>query len=48
MESELMSTRAEVDRLRTRVVELEASLRRALAEVGAATAGASGRRPRRV
>jgi chromosome segregation ATPase len=38
MESELTSTRAEVDRLRTRVVELEASLRRALAEVGAATA----------
>jgi chromosome segregation ATPase len=38
MESELMATRAEVDRLRTRVVELEASLRRALAEVGAATA----------
>src|SRR5262245_6029243 len=38
MASELMSTRAEVDRLRARVVELEASLRRALAEVGAATA----------
>ncbi len=38
MEGELMSTRAEVDRLRTRVVELEASLRRALAEVGAAAA----------
>jgi hypothetical protein len=38
MEGELMSTRGEVDRLRTRVVELEASLRRALAEVGAATA----------
>jgi DNA repair exonuclease SbcCD ATPase subunit len=38
MESELMSTRAEVDRLRARVVELESSLRRALAEVGAATA----------
>src|SRR3954469_20379986 len=38
MEGELMSTRAEVDRLRSRVVELEASLRRALAEVGAATA----------
>jgi chromosome segregation ATPase len=38
MESELMASRAEVDRLRTRVVELEASLRRALAEVGAATA----------
>jgi chromosome segregation ATPase len=38
MESELMSTRAEVDRLRTRVVELEASLRRALAEVGTAAA----------
>jgi hypothetical protein len=37
MEGELMSTRAEVDRMRTRVVELEASLRRALAEVGAAT-----------
>jgi chromosome segregation ATPase len=36
MEAELMSTRAEVDRLRTRVVELEASLRRALAEVGEA------------
>jgi hypothetical protein len=36
MESELMSTRAEVDRLRTRIVELEASLRRALAEVGEA------------
>ncbi|HEV8090019.1 MAG TPA: hypothetical protein VGQ50_15280 [Actinomycetota bacterium] len=36
MEGELMSTRGEVDRLRTRVVELEASLRRALAEVGAA------------
>ncbi len=34
MEAELMSTRAEVDRLRSRVVELEASLRRALAEVG--------------
>jgi chromosome segregation ATPase len=38
MESELTSTRAEVDRLRTRVVELEASLRRALAEVGTAAA----------
>jgi chromosome segregation ATPase len=38
METELGSTRSEVDRLRTRVVELEASLRRALAEVGAATA----------
>jgi chromosome segregation ATPase len=38
METELVSTRSEVDRLRTRVVELEASLRRALAEVGAATA----------
>jgi DNA repair exonuclease SbcCD ATPase subunit len=38
METELASTRSEVDRLRTRVVELEASLRRALAEVGAATA----------
>ena len=36
MENELMSTRAEVDRLRTRIVELEASLRRALAEVGEA------------
>jgi len=36
MEGELMSTRGEVDRLRTRVVDLEASLRRALAEVGAA------------
>ena len=34
MDSELMSTRAEVDRLRTRIVELEASLRRALAEIG--------------
>jgi len=33
MDGELMSTRGEVDRLRTRVVELEASLRRALAEV---------------
>lgn len=39
MESELMSTRAEVDRLRTRIVELEASLRRALAEVGEAMSG---------
>lgn len=38
MEAELQSTRAEVDALRTRVVELEASLRRALAEVGEATA----------
>jgi hypothetical protein len=38
MDGELMSTRGEVDRLRTRVVELEASLRRALAEVGAAAA----------
>jgi hypothetical protein len=38
MEGELMSSRGEVDRLRTRVVELEASLRRALAEVGAAAA----------
>jgi hypothetical protein len=38
MEGELMSTRGEVDRLRTRVIELEASLRRALAEVGAAAA----------
>ena len=37
MEGELMSTRAEVDRMRTRVIELESSLRRALAEVGAAT-----------
>ncbi len=37
MEGELLSSRAEVDRLRTRVLELEASLRRALAEVGAAT-----------
>lgn len=37
MESELMSTRAEVDRLRSRIVELEASLRRALAEIGEAT-----------
>jgi hypothetical protein len=37
MEGELMSTRAEVDRMRKRVVELEASLRRALAEIGAAT-----------
>jgi hypothetical protein len=39
MENELMSTRAEVDRLRTRIVELEASLRRALAEIGEATSG---------
>ncbi len=38
MESELLASRSEVDRLRTRVVELEASLRRALAEVGEATA----------
>src|SRR5262245_20931745 len=38
MEGELMSTRGEGDRLRSRVVELEASLRRALAEVGEATA----------
>jgi len=38
MEGELMSTRGEVDRLRSRVVELEASLRRALAEVGEAIA----------
>jgi len=47
MEGELMSTRGEVDRLRTRVIELEASLRRALAEVGAAAAGqqASGAGP---
>jgi len=37
MDGELVSTRAEIDRLRARVVELEASLRRALAEVGAAT-----------
>ena len=37
MEGELLSSRSEVDRLRTRVLELEASLRRALAEVGAAT-----------
>ncbi|MEP6757965.1 MAG: hypothetical protein ABJB55_02080 [Actinomycetota bacterium] len=37
MDGELLSSRAEVDRLRARVVELEASLRRALAEVGAAT-----------
>jgi chromosome segregation ATPase len=36
MDGELMSTRAEVDRLRTRIVELEASLRRALAEIGEA------------
>jgi chromosome segregation ATPase len=42
MEGELMSTRGEVDRLRTRVVELEASLRRALAEVGAAAAAQPG------
>lgn len=35
MDGELLSSRAEVDRLRARVVELEASLRRALAEVGA-------------
>ncbi len=41
METELASTRAEVDRLRRRVVELEASLRRALAEVGAASAARS-------
>ena len=38
MESELMASRSEIDRLRTRVVELEASLRRALAEVGEASA----------
>ena len=38
IETELLSTRSEIDRLRSRVVELEASLRRALAEVGAATA----------
>jgi chromosome segregation ATPase len=37
MDGELMSTRAEIDRLRTRIVELEASLRRALEEVGQAT-----------
>ncbi len=37
MEGELQSCRSEIDRLRTRVLELEASLRRALAEVGAAT-----------
>ena len=37
METELRSSRGEVDRLRERVVELEASLRRALAEVGEAT-----------
>jgi len=37
MDGELLSSRAEVDRLRDRVVELEASLRRALAEIGAAT-----------
>jgi hypothetical protein len=37
MDSELMSTRSEVDRLRSRVVELEASLRRALSEIGEAT-----------
>jgi hypothetical protein len=42
MEAELMSTRAEVDRLRSRVVELEASLRRALAQVGEAVAARSG------
>jgi hypothetical protein len=39
MDSELMSTRSEVDRLRSRVVELEASLRRALSEIGEATIG---------
>jgi hypothetical protein len=39
MDSELMSTRSEVDRLRSRVVELEASLRRALSEIGEATSG---------
>jgi hypothetical protein len=39
MDSELMSTRAEVDRLRTRIVELEASLRRALAEIGEGQTG---------
>ena len=38
MEGEL-NVRPEVDRLRTRVLELEASLRRALGEVGAATTG---------
>jgi chromosome segregation ATPase len=37
MDSELMSTRSEVDRLRSRVLELEASLRRALSEIGEAT-----------
>jgi chromosome segregation ATPase len=37
MEGELQSCRSEIDRLRTRVLELEASLRRALAEVGAVT-----------
>jgi hypothetical protein len=37
MDGELMSTRSEVDRLRARVVELEASLRRALSEIGEAT-----------
>ena len=37
MEGELQSCRSEIDRLRTRVLELEASLRRALADVGAAT-----------
>jgi hypothetical protein len=34
MDGELMSTRSEIDRLRSRVVELEASLRRALSEIG--------------
>jgi chromosome segregation ATPase len=37
MESELVASRSEIDRLRTSVVELEASLRRALAEVGEAS-----------
>jgi hypothetical protein len=37
MDGELMATRAEVDRLRARVVALEGSLRRALVEVGEAT-----------
>ena len=46
MDGELVSTRAEIDRLRARVVELEASLRRALAEVGAATTDRVRDRPR--
>jgi BMFP domain-containing protein YqiC len=37
MDGELMSTRSEIDRLRSRVVELEASLRRALSEIGEAS-----------